>query len=388
MKIGIVADDLTGACDSISLYASRAMRCAAVLPEMSALDAVLGEYAAVTISTETRDASSRDPDAIRSQIVRAVCALNAIGRPEILFKKIDSTLRGNLAIELSAICSEERDRIPIICPAFPALGRTVVDRTLIVKGDIRQIVHESFDPQICLYSNHLDLRGIRRGVDWVSRWLDKGVRKRAVFFDAETESDLTTVAEAVLLNPTRWLPVGSAGFMRAIAASCCSTRIADPRNSFALERFSSGPVLYICGSKSAVTRNQIVQVELTACCSRVPTVDKAIESIRSGSRIAIVASPDAEQDHDVVLENLLAGIEELLTAPSVSLVVTGGATAEALLRRITDFSHLDVLGEFEPGVVVTNIVFRTSGNRNALLPLVLKAGPFGDAKSLARIAGM
>src|SRR3989304_1277724 len=51
-----------------------------------------------------------------------------------VFKKIDSTMRGAVGPEVEALLGVAQARTALVCPAFPAEGRTVVGGILRVHG--------------------------------------------------------------------------------------------------------------------------------------------------------------------------------------------------------------------------------------------------------------
>src|SRR5207237_883210 len=86
----IVADDLTGACDTGALFAARAPVPVSVWPRRAAADAVVR-----VVDTESRALSG--PDA-----AERMATVAAGGRARPWFKKIDSTLRGPVGAEALA----------------------------------------------------------------------------------------------------------------------------------------------------------------------------------------------------------------------------------------------------------------------------------------------
>jgi uncharacterized protein YgbK (DUF1537 family) len=90
----LIADDLTGACDAAVHFAMRGR------PTMVpiAVGAELADAAVIAVSTDSRDL---EPAAARDAISAAAASL-PIGSPSILFKKIDSTLRGHIGVEITA----------------------------------------------------------------------------------------------------------------------------------------------------------------------------------------------------------------------------------------------------------------------------------------------
>ena len=121
-RLGIVADDLTGAMDSSGHFAARGLSTDVVLDP-----AYASESDVVVITTSSR---AEPPDVARERVRRAVRRL--AGRT--IYKKIDSTLRGNIGVELMAAMQEAHCEKAIVAPAFPAVGRTTLNGVLLVDG--------------------------------------------------------------------------------------------------------------------------------------------------------------------------------------------------------------------------------------------------------------
>src|SRR5690348_16478919 len=124
-RVGIVADDLTGAAD------------AAVQFVRAGWDTELrlagdpGTASVVAVTTDSRAIDATSAAAAVDEVVRRFRAAG-IAR---LYKKIDSTLRGHLRAELVAACRAWLDdSVAVVCPAFPAMARTVVRNELHVNG--------------------------------------------------------------------------------------------------------------------------------------------------------------------------------------------------------------------------------------------------------------
>lgn len=159
----ILADDFSGACDSAARAGRRAT---ALLGPAPSTDADL-----LALSTETRHASP-------TQARQHLRSLSGWISGRALYKKIDSTLRGPWIDEVDELLAITDYSQAIVCPAFPALGRTVRDGWL------------------CL-----DNRPVQR--------IDCPFTVR----DASTEDDLARIA-ADLCSAV--LPVGSAGLVRHV----------------------------------------------------------------------------------------------------------------------------------------------------------------------------
>src|SRR4051794_7209851 len=111
----LVADDLTGACDAAVHFAMRGLRTVVRLPGHAHL---LGACV-LACTTETRDAA--EPE-IRAALLDLAAEFPT---PLRLFKKIDSTLRGNVGMEIVAARDAFHCDAAVVCSAFPALHRVI-----------------------------------------------------------------------------------------------------------------------------------------------------------------------------------------------------------------------------------------------------------------------
>lgn len=151
------------------------------------------------VDTESRHLSA-DEAATR---MRALLAGVAPGTR--IFKKIDSTLRGPITAELTAITEAFPGRRLVVCPAYPQVGRTVVGGKLLVHGVPVDRTDFAHDP----------------------RW---PVKDAAIpwgeVHDARTDEDLVRVAR---LCDEHCIGVGSGGLARWLLAPGGSPRAAVPR---------------------------------------------------------------------------------------------------------------------------------------------------------------
>jgi uncharacterized protein YgbK (DUF1537 family) len=287
-------------------------------------DADLPEAAA--IDSGTRDMS----EAAARVAIERVAPLLVGGAPA--FKKIDSLLRGHVAIELDA-CMRWFDHC-VLAPAFPFQGR-------ITRGG-RQLVHS-------------DAGWRDTGVDLAAALGALGVAVQVR--DAETDADLDAVVAAGRALSGRVLWCGTGGLAGALAGRRAVPCPALPR-----------PVLALIGSDHAVSRAQVASVpvglrDTVVVCALPAAIERDEARRRIGETFAAVLQERAERAE----------------RPG-TLFVTGGETLRDLCGAL-GASHLEVDGEIEPGVPTS--VLRGGpwdGQR-----IVSKSGAFGDAGFLARL---
>ena len=312
----IFADDLTGAADSAAGFIGKS-------PEVVvALDVRVRVRAPVlSIDLDTR---MLPEDAACAKVEQAFSSRRA-GAAGILFKKIDSTLRGHVAPELRAARQALGPKRPILlAPAFPAQGRTVRNGLVHVNG--RPLRGGNLAPLL--------------GRDDIS------------VCDAETDSDLRAIARKGLALRPRPLFVGSAGLARALAAAL-------PRRKARPARLPRGAIAVVVGSASRVSLRQA----------------KRLASVAKRESVALyqldwTRTPTAA---DIALVHAFGRIAAR-HPDCAAYVLTGGETARAVLgaRGVRGFR---LLGEVEPGVP-----FGVSIPPG--LAVCTKAGGFGEPDTL------
>src|SRR5947199_3828861 len=123
----IIADDLTGAADCASAFAGRGF------DAVVSLDGIDCEASVLSVDADSRHLPAR------AAAARQVTIQTAYWRPGMrLYKKIDSTLRGQPAAELAAQLSAWGRRslpapLAIVAPAFPATGRVTLDGRILLR---------------------------------------------------------------------------------------------------------------------------------------------------------------------------------------------------------------------------------------------------------------
>src|SRR5256885_589158 len=153
MTVTIVADDLAGACDAGTLCAGKSPVPVAVWPDPAVAAPVS------VVDTESRDLEAAEA----SRRVRRAIGPGARAGATVWFKKIDSTLRGHAGAELAALLRVTGVASALVCPAFPAQGRTVVDRQLFVNGEPRASVVDRLRPEVDRPLAWIPLGDVRAG---------------------------------------------------------------------------------------------------------------------------------------------------------------------------------------------------------------------------------
>ena len=406
----MIADDLTGAADCAA--SSAALRCKAVVllrsPEDQEPEADWPDTDILSIDANSRCLPAEQASELTTRLIHLCHSHNADRRGYILYKKIDSTLRGNVAEELAALLHARRSINPVnarlsilMAPALPAQGRTTVGGRLLVYGapleetDIWQTEARTVRSDIPqLFANAgiscglVDINTVRSSLTGLRQAiLQSGNQNDVVVCDAETDGDLGAIAEASLGQPTITAWVGSAGLAAQILRAI---GIAPHTESRALE-FAAGPALFVVGTAASVSRRQARNLETIpeiATFRATPEVlqnspimhTQMMQSLQSGRDVLLVLDGDerCSKYEGQVLSHALSGPVSNCGPFLGGLVATGGETARAVLDAL-GIRRLRLLGEVEVG-----LPFSVADFRLRPLPVITKAGAFGSPQALIR----
>lgn len=387
LRFAVMADDLTGAADSGVQLARSGYRTAVFFQGETVDGAGLD---AVVVDTDSR---SLPPAQARHRVLEAG---DAIGAADIVYKKVDSTLRGNLRAEIEAAMRATGREKAVISPAFPGGGRTTVGGTQLLHG---QPVHRAglaADPRTPVKEAHLptllsDLGPLAElSVDVLREPLV--VRRalsgsRCAVADATEDEHLRALVQAVP-QPSEVLWVGSAGLALALGGTYPGERPPGPVPEAARN------ALVVVGSLSPASREQLHALveecgtlkvalhERTGSPDGEPDVRAALREVgpalERGESVALCSAPRAGA---LTPESVAEGLAEVVTGLEAgtfdALVLTGGDTAVAVARGF-GATGIELLGEVEAGVPVGRLV----GPRP--YPVVTKAGGFGGRDTLSR----
>jgi len=397
MRYGIVADDLTGACDVAGRLTDLGYRPVVRVRASNRAARRLSPDAdsAVLVSNARSRASS--VDGARALVRLAAEDLERAGR-RVVYHKMDSTLRGYWPEELNTLDSLLRPTRVLICPAFPARGRFYRGGCLdLRKAEWKELyefaptiwsrdLRSSLKEQLGYYAHLVSLDVLRRGQKAV-RQAVATAKARYVVFDATRERDLEVIGKAFRDSEARVLWAGSAGLMRHVLP-----RLTQPESGPSAT--PGRPWLLIQGSRQRISHEQFQRLELEdsvlLLAFRSPFGRKeqtrwyeaALAALAQRQHVAIAVPRDfsfrlpGEFAH--FLGRLLRGVRR--EGRLGGIFVSGGSTAETLCDSL-QVTMLQVVGEVRPGIAWSFLV----DGRWPGLPLVTKAGGFGDAGEVRQI---
>jgi uncharacterized protein YgbK (DUF1537 family) len=382
MQVAIIADDLTGAADTGVQLARAGYRTAvafrgAPIPPADDLDAV-------ALDTDSRAM----PAGFAAK--RVMEAAHAVRNTPFIYKKLDSTLRGPIAVELSAALGVSgRDRA-VVAPAFPAAGRTTVEGVQLVRGVPVHETEARNDPRTPVREGHVPtlLAAAFPSVVSLSTedLADPDVVRRAledavcVVTDAARDEDLEALVRAVP-DPSEVLWAGSAGLAVALGRVYPGPHAA----SAPLQPAPARKVLVVVGSLSGVARGQLRSLEEHGCAA-VPVsgadreaLGKVREALSGGACAALHSAEDRISSGAGDVVEALADVVDILSEENLfdALVLTGGDTAVGVARRLGAVG-VRLEGEVEPGIPVGTLIGPKPYR------VVTKAGAFGEPGTLVK----
>ena len=179
------------------------------------------------------------------------------------YKKTDSAARGPLAAELAALARVEPTCTVYFVPAFPRLGRTVIDGVLYIDGIPVAETAFAKDPRSPMNTSSL-LTLLRQQTD-VPVTQASGKREASatlVLCDGTSDDDVHTSVEAAQRCGARL--AGPAGALEALL-SHLDLDVSQPLES----RMDRNSVLIVAGSCHPVTQAQIDRAESAGALSLI-----------------------------------------------------------------------------------------------------------------------
>jgi len=307
----IVADDLTGACDAAVPFATRGYRATVLLDAGQPMP----QDGIVAVTTDSRGRQDCDPQAVMKPF-RDV-------HPRILFKKIDSLLRGNAPAEIAAALAVFGCDAAVITPAFPRTGRFVES------GLLRVPFLDDLAP-----------------VDVAAHFRPCGL-DRFCAGDIRSDGDLDAIVAAAPSSARPILWAGSAGLAAALARTLPSL------GRGARVRGSAGNVLFAIGSRHFLTVEQ----------------QRLLAAARPSSLILPIPC-------DCLGERLFQARESI-----GALLLSGGDTAAEVCRAI-GARAIELQDEILPGLPAG----RLSGGLFDGVAVATKSGAFGPPDALIQVA--
>ncbi|MBT2686654.1 four-carbon acid sugar kinase family protein [Bacillus sp. ISL-47] len=415
-KFGIIADDLTGANDSGVQLAKKGLT-ATVVMDITEKN-IQSNPDVLIVDTDSR---AKTQEEAYEAVEKAASLLFEQGYGHV-YKKVDSTLRGNIPAELAALEKVYLPDIIVIAPAFPKMNRTTVSGHHYVNGvlitdtefgrDPKTPVTESYLPDMLKKragkdSALLDLQLLRGEKNLILEFIEKAISegKKWIVCDSEREEDLQAIAEIFSSLQKKIIWTGSGALVEYLPEALeLTSQCESDQVEVTVEK-----TLTISGSLSQVTKKQLSQIkELEqSYFAEIDPVQLVNNTIDMKEFIGGMKQ-NLDKDHFVVYvdssdrnrqaaraagealclsgkeigERIATGLgqiaNELVTRfPEMNgLILTGGDIAKAACLEL-GIHEMELHSEVEPGLPFGRLC---SKDKNYWA--VTKAGGFGNEQSL------
>ncbi len=266
IQLAVIADDLTGAADTAIQF--RRIGAPTLLVSYRHLSSLGLEYTGATLAVYT-DSRHLSPAAAAARVRRAGLSVKELA-PRLVYKKIDSCLRGNIGAEVEALMDLLGCEGAFIAPAFPAQGRTTrhdihfvrgvpLAASAIARDPVSPIRDSRLSKLIALQSRYpvgrIDVTEFDGGPGRLKEATDNLLRqgRRLIVFDAASQQQLDLIACLARDHFPRTLLAGSAGLALALAQCLPARKEPLPRSGYLVGH----RVLFVCGSASDVLGEQV-----------------------------------------------------------------------------------------------------------------------------------
>ncbi|MCD7779651.1 MAG: four-carbon acid sugar kinase family protein [Candidatus Gastranaerophilales bacterium] len=348
--IAVIADDLTGANDTSLQFFLKGCKTQVAFGEDISIDENL-KTEVFAMSTESRNLSSEEA---HKKVQFATENILKKYNFEFIYKKIDSVLRGNIAIEVLTILNSLEWDAAVIFPAFPNEGRTTIGGYQLVKGIPLQRTEVSRDPSCPITESNvvnilkhqlpeqmaeivdiISLDTVMKGAGPILTKLNDLIAKgkKLIVADAVSTTDLEQIALAVTKSNYNILPCGSAGAAQALSNiwQPCSEE-----NNFVEPSLPDLPKLVVSGSATDLTAAQIKRL-------------KEYDDIENTYFIAIkpenIFSDDTEEVAQRIINNLVKNNIVVIYSSEImenseelsSLLIENEITKDSFISKICDY---------------------------------------------------
>ncbi|MFJ5670910.1 four-carbon acid sugar kinase family protein [Bacillus safensis] len=424
MKVCVISDDLTGASDCGGQLVRYGLDVSVVMQRQNR-DWKGKE--AIIFNTDSRSV----PEKEAYKRVKKVSEWVKNESYDMVYKKIDSTMRGNIGQEINAIYDTFQPDFVFIAPAFPEAGRQVIHGVHFlnqkqlheteVANDPKTPVKDSLITRIIKDQSgrevgHLSYKDLHKGYETVSKKLVAFKKQNISYItvDSVHESDLQCLVDIVRSTEFSVIFSGSTGLINYLPQTY---GLKQSKKGIELQK-NEKPVLFVIGSVSKIGRIQLNQLLINSDtvglevdpeklllgsiskqneANRV--IKEAIKSLRKEKSIALFSSNKVKETQKVGARQGYSPVEisnyismtlgeiavHLINYYDINnLFLTGGDTAQQVLGQL-GVSEFHLLDEVESGIPLGKL------EHTREIFAVTKAGSFGTnlamIKSKCRLQG-
>ena len=273
--VGIIADDLTGANDTALQFKLNGADTTILLNTDIEKDSAKAQQI-WAISTESRNIPQEEAF---EKVKNATQFLVDNFSPDYFYKKIDSTIRGNIAVEVMSMLEVLGWDAAVIIPAFPQESRITVGGYHLLKGIPIERTEMARDPHSPIYESHLpsllkhqlgenltnlvgtiELKTVMDGAGPILKQINKLINDgvKIIVADSVSTTDIEQIVLAIGKSEYNILPVGTAATGKILSNEWCPTQEEHEILPIHLPKL---PKFIVSGSATQITANQIEKFE-------------------------------------------------------------------------------------------------------------------------------
>lgn len=419
---GIIADDLTGANDTALQFHIRGAN-TKILLDSECLPQEKDSAEVWALSSESRNCETWEA------VFRAEKAVKSFVENfsfDNYYKKIDSTLRGHIAVETLTMLEILGYDASIIIPAFPQEGRITVGGYHLLKGVPIGRTEIAMDPHSPILESHvptllrsqldekqkdivgtIDLKTVMNGAGPVLIKINELIKggKKLIVADATSITDIEQIALAIKKCDKKLLPAGTAAGAQVFAKHWLAG-IEREREPLKLEKL---PKFIVSGTATHITAEQIAKLEQSDDFENVnfipldtknildgvteELVNRVITNLKSGITVVVhtshlIANFDGFSDDSFnaeltkeklasLITDYLADLtQRVLKEINVILITLGGETSYKCCKAI-NANELKLVDEVAPAISLCSDINKRW--------IVTKSGNLGTTKTLTDI---
>jgi len=356
--IVVIADDLTGAAEigGLGLKYDLDIEITTSIDPSSKADLLV-------ISTDTRSMPEKEALEVTASLTKSIHQL----KPNGLFKKIDSALRGHVVAEVRAHLKHLNLKRALIVPANPALGRTLTNGHYYINEQPIHLTGFAHDPEFPVSSSRAhDMLRVEEGDIHVKKHHHKLPSSGIIVGECVSHDDLQ---EWVKQTDKGTLLCGGAGIFAALLESLgLEERKVSPTDQTKINLTK----LFVCGSTADSSRQLVGNVKDTSGpVSYMPveiiTLAKPGEALFENWANEIVSllkihgkaiiAIDESTTHNLEITaaelrgRMAMAVEGVFKTIAIGeLLIEGGSTAAAIINRL-NFNRFSPVAELGPGVI-------------------------------------
>jgi len=417
--IYVIADDLTGANDTGVQFAKKGYNAiVSVLDEQSTI-IIPDNLDVFVMDTETRELESKTARKILKSILEKI----NINKKDVVYKKVDSTLRGNMGDEIEEIMIILNRDICIFSPSYPSYQRITVGGYLLVQqkplglseysSNHLDQEENSFIPfllkkQTDFPVGQIDLKDVVKGQETILSKINELSQKgnKIIVIDSTNEEHLKDIFASGLKFDGPVLFSGSAGL---------ANHFPNINNKHEVLKIkvedNKSPVLVVAGSRNSIMEDQInylknrlnvseLRIDLEQVFSNKERIlddyaTKCIQAIKDNRDLVIHTNITYNEEKsineklmlkyhlsfrglEIKIKTFLGELTSKIIKNSYvrNLILTGGDVALGVCKEL-NIRNLNILAELLPGIPLA-----IANYKDYKLNIITKAGGFGKEDAL------